>query len=160
VINGDGDAKAFSSNDVLRTDSFVCLPRCSSRAFRKRGIVTRAIVERQKDELLQSWVGRQKKSKLMVNMGVEPRTLALLAPRSKPTELIDLIRRLCSATMIDDLCSCGENRIQYGVQLQMSTRIPHRGADPSRSCCQQVELRMAARIHIVLSRHQWLWQVP
>jgi hypothetical protein len=26
---------------------------------------------------------------LMVNMGVEPRTLALLAPRSKPTELID-----------------------------------------------------------------------
>ena len=25
----------------------------------------------------------------MVNMGVEPRTLALLAPRSKPTELID-----------------------------------------------------------------------
>jgi hypothetical protein len=25
----------------------------------------------------------------LVNMGVEPRTLALLAPRSKPTELID-----------------------------------------------------------------------
>jgi hypothetical protein len=25
----------------------------------------------------------------MVNMGVEPRTLALLAPRSKPTELLD-----------------------------------------------------------------------
>jgi hypothetical protein len=34
----------------------------------------------------------------MVNMGVEPRTLALLAPRSKPTELIDrsmLVNRLC-----------------------------------------------------------------
>ena len=27
----------------------------------------------------------------MVNMGVEPRTLALLAPRSKPTELIDQV---------------------------------------------------------------------
>ena len=26
---------------------------------------------------------------VLVNMGVEPRTLALLAPRSKPTELID-----------------------------------------------------------------------
>jgi hypothetical protein len=37
---------------------------------------------------------RQKETSLvatekMVNMGVEPRTLALLAPRSKPTELID-----------------------------------------------------------------------
>ena len=29
------------------------------------------------------------KEQVMVNMGVEPRTLALLAPRSKPTELID-----------------------------------------------------------------------
>jgi hypothetical protein len=33
----------------------------------------------------------QKHRMKMVNMGVEPRTLALLAPRSKPTELIDLI---------------------------------------------------------------------
>ena len=32
---------------------------------------------------------REAKEDLMVNMGVEPRTLALLAPRSKPTELID-----------------------------------------------------------------------
>ena len=30
----------------------------------------------------------------MVNMGVEPRTLALLAPRSKPTELIDRYLRV------------------------------------------------------------------
>jgi hypothetical protein len=37
----------------------------------------------------------QKEQNLMVNMGVEPRTLALLAPRSKPTELIDR-------------CSCNE----------------------------------------------------
>ena len=33
--------------------------------------------------------GQKQKDILMVNMGVEPRTLALLAPRSKPTELID-----------------------------------------------------------------------
>ena len=33
-----------------------------------------------------------KRYRIVVNMGVEPRTLALLAPRSKPTELIDLSR--------------------------------------------------------------------
>jgi hypothetical protein len=37
----------------------------------------------------------------MVNMGVEPRTLALLAPRSKPTELIDRIYRV-----IDERGAC------------------------------------------------------
>ena len=38
----------------------------------------------------------------MVNMGVEPRTLALLAPRSKPTELIDR----CVVTDRANLCTC------------------------------------------------------
>jgi hypothetical protein len=33
----------------------------------------------------------------MVNMGVEPRTLALLAPRSKPTELIDRVYQVIRA---------------------------------------------------------------
>ena len=39
----------------------------------------------------------------MVNMGVEPRTLALLAPRSKPTELIDrYLRCRGGLNVVDD----------------------------------------------------------
>ena len=34
---------------------------------------------------------------VLVNMGVEPRTLALLAPRSKPTELIDRLTLILEA---------------------------------------------------------------
>jgi hypothetical protein len=37
----------------------------------------------------------------MVNMGVEPRTLALLAPRSKPTELIDREHHVIHEHMLD-----------------------------------------------------------
>ena len=41
--------------------------------------------------------GKRAKEQVMVNMGVEPRTLALLAPRSKPTELIDRCLFMSSA---------------------------------------------------------------
>lgn len=53
-------------------------------------------------------------------MGVEPRTLALLAPRSKPTELIDLIRWL--PTIIDKYKSSyvlidKQNHLEHAVQI-------------------------------------------
>jgi hypothetical protein len=53
---------------------------------------SQSIASDQKDAPLAKGMMGAKGIEDMVNMGVEPRTLALLAPRSKPTELIDLIR--------------------------------------------------------------------
>jgi hypothetical protein len=51
--------------------------------------VVQFVSKRRMDICGRDWGPAKAKEQVMVNMGVEPRTLALLAPRSKPTELID-----------------------------------------------------------------------
>jgi hypothetical protein len=83
-------------------------------------------------KVIYSW-RRQKKSNWLVNMGVEPRTLALLAPRSKPTELIDLIRwnvRLTNEIYTLDFSSQAQEMRSRSWQNQSSS-----------SCLLSAELR-------------------
>jgi hypothetical protein len=58
---------------------------------------------------------RKTKESVMVNMGVEPRTLALLAPRSKPTELIDRYFR--------DHCLEHNDYVNHKNCLELRTKV-------------------------------------